>query len=325
MKILIYGAGVIGTIYAARLHSPEHEVSVLARGERLADLRQHGVILRHAIAGDEMFSQARIVTELAPEDNYDMVIVAVRLNQLATVMPALTANRQGPAVLFMVNNAGGYAEWFNAVGADRLMVGFPGVAGSMNGPFVEYMQAPAFLQKTNVGEPDGRNTARLRDVVHILRRAGFPVSVRRNMDAWQKTHASLVVPLAAGLYAVDCCGAELTHNPHVAKLTIRAVRECFAVLRELHVPITPARLRLLDFVPARFLEDLLLQWARTPEFDVLVTRHVRAARDEMTCVADQLLAFARITSLETPALDELSQSLKLDPLPARDALAMVSR
>ena len=188
MKILIYGAGAIGSIYAARLHRPDYEISILARGERLADLRQHGLILRHAITGEGMFSRTRVVTKLAPEDDYDLMIVAVRLNQVGSVMPTLTANQRVPAVLFMVNNAGGYAGWSNAIGANRLMVGFPGVAGSRNGPLVEYMQAPALLQKTTVGEPDGRITSRLLNVVHILRRAGFPVSVCRNMDAWQKTH-----------------------------------------------------------------------------------------------------------------------------------------
>ena len=66
---------------------------------------------------------------------------------------------------------------------------------------------------------------------------------------------------------------------------IQALREGFAVLKELEVPITPAHLRLLELFPTCSLEDLLLQWARTPEFDVLVASHVRAARegDEMPC------------------------------------------
>ena len=35
MKILIVGAGVIGQIYAARLHKAGHEVTVLARHQTL--------------------------------------------------------------------------------------------------------------------------------------------------------------------------------------------------------------------------------------------------------------------------------------------------
>jgi ketopantoate reductase len=41
MKTLILGAGVIGSFNAARL--TEANVTLLARGRRLADLRQYGV------------------------------------------------------------------------------------------------------------------------------------------------------------------------------------------------------------------------------------------------------------------------------------------
>jgi 2-dehydropantoate 2-reductase len=320
MKILIYGAGVIGSIYAARLHGPEHEISILARGERLADLLQHGLILRHAISGEEMFLRIPVVTKLSPADTYDLVIVAVRLDQLATVIPDLAANRRVPNLLFMVNNAAGYGAWLAAVGADRLMVGFPGVAGARKGPFVEYMQAPLFLQRTTVGEPDGRITTRLGSVAHLFRHADFPVSICRNMDAWQKTHAAIVVPLAAGLCAVDGIGSALTQRTEVVRRMIQALREGFAVLKELEVPITPLHLRLLELFPTSALEDLLLQWGRTPEFDVLVVSHVRAAREEMRCLADQLIALARSTQIETPALDELSKYLTLCPTTVSDNL-----
>ncbi|MDQ2831909.1 MAG: hypothetical protein M3Y74_23020, partial [Chloroflexota bacterium] len=45
MTILVYGAGVLGSVYAARLHDAGHTVSILARDQRLADLRAHGIVL----------------------------------------------------------------------------------------------------------------------------------------------------------------------------------------------------------------------------------------------------------------------------------------
>ncbi len=38
MKILVYGAGNIGSLYAALLKESGQDVSILARGKRLADL-----------------------------------------------------------------------------------------------------------------------------------------------------------------------------------------------------------------------------------------------------------------------------------------------
>lgn len=46
MKLLVYGAGVTGSLLASRLYEAGHDdVSLLGRGERLASLRSHGVQL----------------------------------------------------------------------------------------------------------------------------------------------------------------------------------------------------------------------------------------------------------------------------------------
>ena len=43
MNILVYGAGNIGSLYASLLKESGQEVSLLARGKRLAEIREHGL------------------------------------------------------------------------------------------------------------------------------------------------------------------------------------------------------------------------------------------------------------------------------------------
>lgn len=45
LNVLVYGAGVLGSLYAARLQQSGCNVSILARGQRLAELREHGIVL----------------------------------------------------------------------------------------------------------------------------------------------------------------------------------------------------------------------------------------------------------------------------------------
>ena len=45
VKILVYGAGPLGSLLAAKLQEGGNTVSLLARGRRLADLREHGLVL----------------------------------------------------------------------------------------------------------------------------------------------------------------------------------------------------------------------------------------------------------------------------------------
>ena len=45
MKVAIYGAGAIGGHLAVRLAHNGHDVSVIARGTTLADIRAHGITI----------------------------------------------------------------------------------------------------------------------------------------------------------------------------------------------------------------------------------------------------------------------------------------
>ncbi len=53
MKTLIFGAGPTGSLYAARLFEAGHDITLLDRGQRLEDLRTHGVALEDAFSGGQ--------------------------------------------------------------------------------------------------------------------------------------------------------------------------------------------------------------------------------------------------------------------------------
>lgn len=44
-KILVYGAGPLGSVFASKLKQGGNDVSILARGTRLGELREHGIVL----------------------------------------------------------------------------------------------------------------------------------------------------------------------------------------------------------------------------------------------------------------------------------------
>ncbi len=98
----------------------------------------------------------------------------------------LQANGASTAILFMVNTADGNAPWIDAVGRDRFLAGFPGIGGLRDDSIVRYAVVPALLQRTTLGEIDGKRTPRLDSIVRMLRRAGFPVTTSPNMDACRR-------------------------------------------------------------------------------------------------------------------------------------------
>jgi 2-dehydropantoate 2-reductase len=80
VRVLILDAGVIGSFYAARLKEVGHDITLLARGQRLTDLRD-GIVLKDFLAVGVPPPVSRSWTELGPDDAYDLAIVAPRLIQ----------------------------------------------------------------------------------------------------------------------------------------------------------------------------------------------------------------------------------------------------
>jgi 2-dehydropantoate 2-reductase len=103
MKLLVYGAGVTGSLFSARMYGARHDVSLLARGERLAALRQHGVQL--AEEDSPLVTQVPVPVVERPADQYDLIVVFVRTHQVEQVLESL-AGVEGD-VLFMLNWAAG--------------------------------------------------------------------------------------------------------------------------------------------------------------------------------------------------------------------------
>ena len=64
MRILVYGAGNIGSLYAALLAESGQDVSILARGKRLADIREHGILLEDVVSGDLTTTRVKAVERL---------------------------------------------------------------------------------------------------------------------------------------------------------------------------------------------------------------------------------------------------------------------
>ena len=129
MKILIYGAGVIGSIFAYMLKIGKNEVKILARGKRLEELRTNGIIINDEIFEKEYQTKIDVVEQLAPEDYYDVVFIIMPRHQTSNILRILANNTKVPTYLFVGNNVTGAKEYSQALGKERILLGFGGPGG----------------------------------------------------------------------------------------------------------------------------------------------------------------------------------------------------
>jgi ketopantoate reductase len=130
MKILIFGAGPLGSLYAYLLHKAGNGVTILARNEHYKFLKENGVVLVNEFTDERLITNVTVVDSLNSKDSYDLVIVLMRKNSLRNVLPVLSRNKNIQNILFMGNNTLGFDEYLKHLPTEKVLFGFPGGGGS---------------------------------------------------------------------------------------------------------------------------------------------------------------------------------------------------
>lgn len=303
MRILVLGAGVIGSVYAGKLFQAGHRVVLLARGSRLIDLRATGLTLENAKTRQRRELTVPVVDSLESDQRYDLVLVAVRAEQLAETLAVLTGMTDGADVLFFGNIAGRGPALVDALG-QRAVFGFPAAAGIQDGAVIRY--ALIRQQKTTIGEPSGASSRRVQRLQMMFSEAGFPTTITANIDAWLLGHAAFVVPMAFALYRVDTSAVRLAHDTATLRLMVRATRQAFQALRALGIGEIPTNLTVLYLrMPERFAVRYWRRVLASPRGELWFAAHSRAAVQEMTSLADHLQAAVHQTGYQAHDLDAL--------------------
>jgi 2-dehydropantoate 2-reductase len=306
LKLLIVGAGVIGTVYGAQIAAAGHQVSVLRHGPRTDEVATGGMRARDVLGG----GRVGVGTDVVPDasGDYDVVLVAVRRDQLAAACAGLAVLAGRPAVVFFGNNPAGRAAIPGSLPGDAYL-GFPGVGGVMAAGTADYArirQQPTALQRS----PDPRLAA----LESALSSRGFAIQRVADMDGWLAYHAAFIACVAAALYRCGTDPVRLAADRPVLALMCRAITGAFAGLRGQGTAGLPRNLAVLHSPLLRAVA--VRYWARTmrsPMGELCFAGHARHAEAEMRALGDDMAA--RITS--SPALTALLRPLEAPMAPGR--------
>lgn len=307
MRALVFGAGVLGSLYAARLKEAGMDVTILARGRRFQFLCENGVVLENGYTEERTVQEVPVIDRIDPDDRWDLVIVSIRKNQIAGALPVLKQARS-ESFLFMGNNVRGPDEFADALGSERVLMGFPGAGGVMEGDVVRYVDSDEGRGSrwgVTIGEITGEPGRRLEGIRELFERASIAAEISPNISAWVTTHSAVVVPIAHALYLVEGGTVELADRPDVLRLLIVAIREGLSVLEALDIPITPKSVRIYKWTPVWVAATAMRARFSTRMAEIGIQGHALAAQDEMAVLADEYVELLRKVDLPTPALNTL--------------------
>jgi 2-dehydropantoate 2-reductase len=295
MRIMILGAGVQGTLYGVRLARRGHDVTLIARGRRLEELQERGAVIEEALS--KRTDTVRLATAewLSPDTHADVCLVAVRREQIAEALPELAAAPAIGRIVFMVNHANGSEELFEALGRTRVVLAFPGAAGSVEGGVVRY---------TEVREQPTAVESNARDIAALFQKAGFRVAAIADMDAWLRRHAVFVTAVAGALYEAGGDAGRLATTGEGVRTLILAVREGWSALDRRGVKPAPLALHaIFCWVPLPYAIGYWRRLLGSARGEFYFARHARHAPAEMAALAGDIRKL--LDDVPTPCLDRL--------------------
>lgn len=103
MRVLIAGAGAVGGLLGARLGAANHHVTVWTRTETAVAIQRNG--LRVTGRGD-VVTHPTVVTEVAREQSYDLVVLTVKAYDVPVVAASLVEHLSPTPILALQNGLG---------------------------------------------------------------------------------------------------------------------------------------------------------------------------------------------------------------------------
>ena len=307
MKILMFGRGVIATVYGWALERAGHDVEFYVRPGRAAtygDAVDLDLIdTRRRVRGQRVVEKwpVRYREILEPDHDFDLIVLSVPHHRLAEAT-AFLSPRVGQATVLVFGNI--WTEPLAAIGAlpaDQIAWGFPQAGGGFG---ADGVLRAALLPSVIFGTLGQPPTGRERAVRQTFREAGLRLKEQPDFRGWLWIH----FVSDAGLHSQ---GLRLGSLSKLAGATgdvregLLAVRELLPLLKARGIDLRSHRGGVLPFRAPTWLTAPALAWltAHFTPARVNVAAHSDPDAEEPREICRDTLAEARRLGISAPRLE----------------------
>lgn len=299
MKILVYGAGVLGCNLARNLFRAGKDVVLLARGKWAEEIRTNGLRIKDKFSPCMSVSRIPVVTELKPDEAYDVIFVVLRYTQLDSILETLRANRTKNLV-FVGNDVRARAL-SDALPEKNVLFAFASSAGHREPDHV----ASIDLKKITIGQIPGA-PSKEQLIREIFSGTKYKVTYEPNMEDYLLCHAAFVLPVAFACYKTDGDLKKRKGSTAYLSRLIDANIEGYRAIRDAGHEILPKSDA--DFESAAYRKTCLRFFklmCATSLGKICASDHAMNAVDEMSALDRDLKVFFDAQGAEYPAWREL--------------------
>lgn len=175
MRVLVIGAGALGSVFGCLLRDKGHEVGFVEPTDRLEDIRQTGLRVtglfgEHRCDGFELYSSGNQV----PHDYYELVLVTVKSFHTQDAVGRIAARIGDRAlVLSLQNGLGNYESICDEVGEEWTLAGRVIFGARMAGR--AHAEVTVYAEPVMIGSPTNAvDLGRTETIARAFSEAGIP-------------------------------------------------------------------------------------------------------------------------------------------------------
>jgi len=204
MKILIYGAGIVGCTYGWQLSEAGHDVSVLVRKGKKEQVDKNGLAIHCADfrGGQKQMKQIvfrpNVIEELSSQNDFEYIIVSTNNLCLKDILPVLSQSAGKAHILFFQNMWNDFDEIANHLSPEQYFFGFPFMVGGGRDSKSIYSAISGLKYSyTPLGELNGETTARVQKMAKALEEADLKPIISTQIRVWLITHYAVAAGMSA--------------------------------------------------------------------------------------------------------------------------------
>ncbi len=317
MKILIYGAGIVGCTYGWQLSEAGHDLSVLVRKEKKQQIEEDGIAIHCTDfrGGQKQIKQTvfrpNVIDELSSQNDFEYIIVSTNNLYLKEVLPVLAKSAGNAHILFFQNMwKDDFDEIANYLSPEQYFFGFPFmVGGGRDNKSIYCAISGLKYSHTPLGELNGEATARVQKIAQALEAANLKPIINTQISVWLITHYAVAAGLSAGIITAGGARAFVLDSK-IIKETIKSIREGLEVCLKRGINPKSEKANRLYYLPL-FISVAIARKVYSDEaLTIMFDGHTNHSPEEMTKMLDDLIACGEKYNVRTPYLKHFNEGIK---------------
>lgn len=316
MKILIYGAGVIGCTYGWQLAQAGCDITIKVREEETVQIQQKGISIdcidfrNNQRKEQNITFKPHVIENLSFDNDYEYIIVTTNSLYLKSILVDLKENAGNAHILFFQNMWDDFELIDSFLLPHQYFFGFPFMAGGGGsrskgiGSIISGVKQSCTL----LGEIDGSVTSRLTKLAEMIEKADLKPVISPQIKEWLITHYVVAAGLLVGVM-LSGSGLAFAQDRKMLKQTFKTIREGLDMCRVRDINSRSEKANRLYYLPLWLSVPLASKVFQKESLYRMFDGHTRHAPDEMMKMLQDILVCGKSHGIDMPYTDEFMKQL----------------